>query len=74
MRFLSTLLGISLGAFSADAPRALPGTDAEARDYALRESFSPEVQAFVGGDTISLGGLLLFLLVVLVIIWIAKEI
>ena len=74
MRFLSTLLGITLGAVPADAPRALPGTEAEARDYAVRESFSPGVQEFVGGDTISLGGLLLFLLVVLVIIWIAKEI
>jgi hypothetical protein len=68
MRFLSTLLGITLGAGT------LPGSADEARDYALRESFSPGVQEFVGGDTISLGGLLLFLLVVLVIIWIAKEI
>ena len=68
MRFLSTLPGITLGS------SLLLGTDAEARDYALRESLSPEAQQFVGGDSISLGGLLLFLLVVLVIIWIAKEI
>ena len=99
MRFLSTLLGITLGAallFAANAPDArgdepadaraaavsvvavdpapaAPGTDAEARDYAQRESLSPEAQEFVGGHG-TLWGLLVLVAVVLLIIYLAKNI
>ena len=99
MRFLSTLLGVAIGAallFTAGAPDArgdrpadaraaavsvvaadpapaVPGTDAEARDYAQREALSPEAQEFVGGHG-TLWGLLVFVAVVLLIVYLAKNI
>jgi len=73
MRFLAVVTGWILGAgllllggasaARADgggSPAALPGTDAEARDYALREATSPGVQEFIGGD----GGFVLAILVI----------
>jgi hypothetical protein len=61
---------------SADAggpAGAVPGSDAEATEYARREAASPEVQEFVGGHG-TLFGLLVFVALVLLIIWLAKEI
>ena len=52
---------------------AQPGTDAEAREYELREARSPETRDFVGGHA-SLFGLLVFVALVLFIVWLAKEI
>ena len=67
MRFLSTLPGVALGAGT------LPGSAGEALDYAMREAMSPEAQEFVGGDG-TLFGLLVFVAVVLLIIYLAKNI
>jgi hypothetical protein len=35
---------------AGDTPFAQPASDAEAREYEMREAASPEVQEFVGGD------------------------
>jgi len=56
-----------------DPAPARPGTDAEARDYALREAASPEAREFVGGHGTVIG-LLVFVALVLFIVWLAKEI
>ena len=47
---------------------AQPGTDDEARDYALREAASPEVQDFVGGDGWFVALLLAAMILVVVIL------
>jgi len=47
---------------------ALPGTGAEAREYARREAASPEVQDFTGGEVIIGVSLGLVLLIVLLIV------
>jgi len=52
---------------------ALPGTDAEARDYAQREAESPEAREFVGGWH-GLFGLLVLVALILLIVYLAKEI
>jgi len=62
---------VAADAGGADA--AQPGTDAEAREYGQREAQSPEVQEFVGGH-VGVIGLLVFVALVLLIVYLAKEI
>jgi len=59
-------------AFSAPAEAAppvsaLPGTDAESRDYEHREAESPQVQEFAGGEVI-IGFFVLVLIIVLIVL------
>jgi cobalamin biosynthesis Mg chelatase CobN len=56
---------------------AKAGSDAESRDYTQREAASPEAQEFVGGEVVvfvSIVGVLFVILLVLCIIWLAREI
>jgi hypothetical protein len=51
----------------------LPGSAGEALDYAMREAMSPDAQEFVGGHG-TVWGLLVFVAVVLLIIYLIKNI
>ena len=66
MTILTGLTPLTLGS------GALPGSVGEAVDYAMREATSPEAQEFVGGAT--LWGVLVFVVLVLLIIYLAKNI
>lgn len=56
-----------------DPAPARPGTDAESRDYERREEASPEVRDFAGGHA-TLFGLIVFVAVILLIVFLAQRI
>ena len=69
--------GPTMPTVSAPAEASTPavprqGTDADSRDYALREASSPELQEFEGGEVVivSIGffGLLLIILIIVLIV------
>lgn len=54
-------------------PLPEPGTRADEAGYALREAASPEVQEFLGGDTVVVSVSLVTILIVLIIILIVSD-
>lgn len=50
-----------------------PGTDDEAREYAMRENASPEVGEFVGGDCGVAVAILILAVFVVLVLFLSKE-